>query len=412
MFALVYLLLLLIAALFFGKVADKLKQPTIVGNILGGLIFGPIFIIVLNLLGKYLNVPNTGIIVDDLQPELVEEDMSFLITVSILLLMFASGLETRIRDFIASFRRGIFTASLGVVFPFALGFLGTYLYMGDVMVALYVGAALSITAVALSISTLIQIDAIQSRFGMTIINAAIVDDIMGIVILSVLLSISDTGELPSALSVGESLGLAVVFVILVIFLMPRVLKKMYATTRDMRTTEGVGLTVLVAGLFGVIAHVMGLHIMIGAFLGGMAVRESLNRRTKDALSRWAFGFFAPIFFGWVGFSVAFEGAAISPLVPLLIVLGMTGKVLGAGLGAKISGLNWAESLLVGIGMNGRAAVDLILASVALNAGIVERDLYSAIVFNAVIMALLTPILLKRLSTYFLGKGYIQRNGVL
>jgi len=407
MFALIYLLLLLVAALFFGKVADKLKQPTIVGNILGGLIFGPVLIIVL----KFLDLPGSTVIVEDLQPDLVEEDIDFLITVSILLLMFASGLETRIKDFIASFKRGIFTASLGVVFPFALGFLGTYLYMGDVMVALYVGAALSITAVALSISTLIQIDAIQSRFGMTIINAAIVDDIMGIVILSVLLSISDTGELPSALSVGESLGLAVVFVILVIFLMPRVLKKMYATTRDMRTTEGVGLTVLVAGLFGVIAHVMGLHIMIGAFLGGMAVRESLNRRTKDALSRWAFGFFAPIFFGWVGFSVAFEGAAISPLVPLLIVLGMTGKVLGAGLGAKISGLNWAESLLVGIGMNGRAAVDLILASVALNAGIVERDLYSAIVFNAVIMALLTPILLKRLSTYFLGKGYIQRNGV-
>ena len=155
---------------------------------------------------------------------------------------------------------------------------------------------------------------------------------------------------------------------------------------------------------------MGLHLMIGAFLGGMAVRESLNKRTRSALEKWSFGFFAPVFFAWVGFSVTFTGAALSLFVPLLIGLGLVGKVVGSGLGAKISGLSWAESLLVGVGMNGRAAVDLILASVALGAGIIGRDIYSAIVLNAVIMAMLTPIALKKLSSTFFERGWIKSNG--
>ncbi len=411
MFNFIYLLLLLIAALFFGKLAEKLKLPTIVGNIFGGLMFGPVLIGILGRIGIiFESFPMDGVI-ENLKPETVEVEISFLMDLAIVMLMFSSGLETRIKDFLASFKTGIVTASLGVIAPFGLGFIGTYLYFGDVMVALYIGGALSITAVALSISTLIQIEGIRTRFGMTIINAAIVDDIIGIVVLSILLSMSATGHLPNLLSVGGTVILAMTFVLAALFLMPKILKKAYKGMGDMRATEGIGLTILMAGLFGVMAHLMGLHLMIGAFLGGMAIRSSLNRRTRDSLGRFSFGFFAPIFFAWVGYSVTFSGAALSLFVPLIVILGLTGKVVGSGLGAKISGLNWAESLLVGVGMNGRAAVDLILASVALQSGIIGRDLYSAVVFNAIIMALLTPILLKVLSKKFRDKGWIDWNAM-
>jgi Kef-type K+ transport system membrane component KefB len=181
----------------------------------------------------------------------------------------------------------------------------------------------------------------------------------------------------------------------------------YGQVKDVRTTENVGFTILVASLIAVLAHLMGLHLMIGAFLGGMAIRESLKIRTNRAIGRWAFGFFAPIFFAWVGYSVTFSGVAFSLFVPLIVILGLIGKVFGAGLGAKLSGLSWPESLLVGMGMNGRAAVDLILASVALSAGIIDRDLYSAIVFNAVIMALLTPMMIRFFSRKFAEKGWID-----
>ncbi len=411
MFNFIYLLLLLIGALFFGKLAEMMKLPTIVGNIFGGLMFGPLLISILEFTGSTFDLSITEDIIRNLQPETVEKEISFMIEFAIVMLMFASGLETRIRDFMASFRTGILTASLGVIFPFTLGFLGAYLYLGDVIVALYIGGALSITAVALSVATLIQIDAIRTRFGMTIINAAIVDDIIGIVVLSILLSISSSGHLPNLLTLGGTVALALVFVLLAILLMPPLLKRTYTMMKEMRSTEGVGFTILMAGLFALVAHLMGLHLMIGAFLGGMAIRDSLNRRTVESLHRWSFGFFAPVFFAWVGFSVTFSGAAMSLFVPLIMILGLAGKVLGAGIGAKISGLNWFESLLVGVGMNGRAAVDLILASVALQAGIIGRDLYSAVVFNAIIMALLTPVLLKYLSRRFRDKGRIHWNGI-
>jgi Kef-type K+ transport system membrane component KefB len=409
MFDFLYLLLLLIAALFFGKVAERMKQPTIVGNIFGGLVFGPILIMALEGLDWAFGFEYLSGVIENLKPEKVEETTSFLTEFAIVMLMFASGMETRIKDFLASFKTGVLTAALGVIFPFALGFLGTWLYIGDPIVALYFGGALSITAVALSIATLIQIDGIRTRYGMTIVNAAIVDDIIGIVVLSILLSISATGHLPGAITLGGTVVLAFGFVLLALFVMPWLIKLIYKEIKDMRATEAIGFTILMAGLFGVMAHFMGLHLMIGAFLGGMAMRDSLNRTTRESLGRWSFGFFAPIFFAWVGFSVTFSGDAVSLFLPFLIVLGFAGKVLGAGLGAKLSGLNWAESTLVGVGMNSRAAVDLVLASVALKAGIVGRDLYSAIVFNAIIMALITPGLLKHLSSKFREKGWIEGN---
>ncbi|MGA1793122.1 MAG: cation:proton antiporter [Thermoplasmatota archaeon] len=405
--AVLYLLLLLISAIFFGKLAEKWGQPTIVGNIIGGLFIGPFFLFVLKQFNSIGQAQSLEDLIEFMDPETVEMEVFFLVDLSIIMLMFASGLETRIKDFVASFRTGILTATMGIVVPFALGFGGTYFYTGKVLVSFYVGAALSITAVALSIATLIQIDAIRTRFGMTIVNAAIVDDIIGILILSVLLSFSSTGKLPSAVSLTATIVLSIAFVAVSIFLIPRLLKMVYKYLRELRTTEKVGIGILMAGLFAVLAHVMGLHLMIGAFLGGMAIRDSLTRTTKQSLSRWSFGFFAPVFFAWVGFSVSFTGMAFSWFVPMLIILGFIGKLGGAGLGAKISGLTWPESILVGIGMNGKAAVELILAAVALRAGIIERDLYSAVVIFAAFMAVSTPMLLKWVSARFVKRGWIE-----
>ncbi len=405
--AILYILLLLISAIFFGKVMERFGQPTIVGNILGGLFAGPVFLFFLALPDPDICMGNISNMITFLSPETAEREIFFIVDLSVIMLMFSSGMETRIKDFIASFRTGILTAAFGILVPFGFGFAGAYLYIGDILVSFYVGAALSITAVALSIATLIQIDAIRTRFGMTIINAAIVDDIIGIIILSVLLSFSSTGRLPDVFSLGSTITLSVLFVLVSIFLVPKLLKKIYGNLKELRTTEKVGLGILMAGLFAVIAHVMGLHLMIGAFLGGMAVRDSINRNTVRSIGRWSFGFFAPVFFAWIGFSVTFSGLAFSPLVPLLIVLGFSGKLIGAGIGARISGLTWAESFLVGVGMNGKAAVELVLASVALQAGIIERDLFSAVVIFAAFMAVVTPVMLKFACKKFIEKGWVE-----
>ncbi len=398
-----YLLLLLVAALFFGKVAERLKQPTLVGNILGGLVFGPLLILLLELFGS----STMDGIAFDLGPDRVELKLDFLMQFAIVMVMFSSGLETQIKEFIASFKVGFFTAVLGVLFPFVMGFVGAYIFLGDWLISLFVGGALSITSVAISLTTLIQMDAIRTRFGITILNAAIADDVIGILILSVLLSFARTGNLPNFFVVGGSVAVSVMFVVLAVLLLPRLSRFIFSGIRSERVTEAIGFSILVAGLIAVGAHLVGLHLMIGALLGGMAVRDSLPQDLREALNRWSFGFFAPVFFAWVGFSVTFKGMAFSLFTLVIIAMGFLGKFLGAGIGSKVSGLKWSESLLVGIGMNGRAGVELVLVAIALQMNIINRDIYSAVVYNAIVMSLITPVLLKMGYSYFRRRGSIK-----
>ncbi len=402
MLSFIYLLLLLVAALFFGKVAEKLNQPTIVGNIIGGLVFGPLFIFLLDAAG----IPIMTDITRDLSPDNVEGKLDFIMQFAIVMVMFSSGLETQIKEFVASFKGGFLTAVLGVIFPFVLGFVGAHIFLGNWLISLFVGGALSITSVAISLTTLIQIDAIRTRFGITILNAAIADDVIGILVLSVLLSFARTGDLPTILQVVGPIAVSIMFVVLVVLLLPKLSRYIFSGVRKERVTEGIGFSILVAGIIAVAAHLMGLHLMIGALLGGMAVRDSLPNDLREALNRWSFGFFAPVFFAWVGFSVTFKGMAFSLFTLVIITMGFFGKFLGAGIGSKISGLNWSESLLVGIGMNGRAGVELVLVAIALQMSIINRDIYSAVVYNAIVMSLITPVLLKIGYNYFKRKGSI------
>ena len=134
--------------------------------------------------------------------------------------------------------------------------------------------------------------------------------------------------------------------------------------------------------------------MIGAFIAGMAVREVLSRAEMDIISKWSFGFFGPLFFSWVGFSVTFSGEVLSLFLPLLIVVAFAGKIIGGFIGGKIAGLSTRSSLIVGTGMNARAAVELVVAQVALEGSIINRDIFSSIVLMAVFAALFTPIMLK------------------
>lgn len=389
--------------MFFGKVAEHLKQPTIVGNIIGGLVFGPLLILLLDSFDISIL---TGI-ANDLAPDTVGKNLDFLMQLAIVMVMFSSGLETQLKEFIASFKVGFLTATMGVIFPFIMGFVGAYIFLGDWLISLFIGGALSITAVAISLTTLIQIDAIRTRFGITILNAAIADDVIGILVLSVLLSFARTGDLPNFVQVGGTIAVSILFVVLVVLLLPKLSKYIFSGVRKERVTEGIGFSILIAGIVAVAAHLMGLHLMIGALLGGMAVRDSLPSDLREALNRWSFGFFAPVFFAWVGFSVTFKGMAFSFFTLVIIAMGFFGKFLGAGIGSKLSGLKWSESLLVGIGMNGRAGVELVLVAIALQMSIINRDIYSAIVYNAIVMSLITPVLLKIGYNYFRRRGSIK-----
>ena len=138
------------------------------------------------------------------------------------------------------------------------------------------------------------------------------------------------------------------------------------------------------------------------------MRIFLRKAESDAIERWIWGFFAPLFFAWTGFAVVFSREAFGMPLLIIVTVAFIGKILGGEFGAFISGISIKQSFVVGIGMNARAAVELIIANIALMQGIINRDIYSSIVFMAMITALATPIMLKEFGTRFLPASNSQK----
>lgn len=387
----VYIFLLVGLAVFLGRLAKKIKQPQIVGEILGGIIIGPLFAFIATFLfheGHRIHL--------FLSTEYASTKLSSIVELAGIMIMFGAGLETDLSALFSSAKHGLLTAIGGVILPFSLGFLvGKHFLNLELLASLFIGAAVSITAVALSVATLIQLKKLSTKVGMTIIVAAVLDDIIGVMILSVIMNMS-RGE--ASFSIRHIFIMVLVAAIFVIFsvLLGHFGKKLRKYFRLIMKSpqERFSFFILFLLLFSIISHFAGLHLVIGAFLAGLILGPFLKLSEKQNLGNWIWGLFAPLFFAWVGFSVQFSLSAFSMPLLLIVAAAFIGKILGAGGGALLSGLKPVESLTVGFGMNGRAAVELIIAAIALKSGVVNRDIFTAVVFMAILSAISTPLLMK------------------
>jgi Kef-type K+ transport system membrane component KefB len=390
MYAFVFTVLLLSFGIIMGNRFERWKQPAVVGNIIGGMIVGPFAVLFFSLF-----LPYTQGLVDFLSAEYADQYMNVLIDFSVVILMFGAGLEVDLRALRNAGKSSILTAAFGVIVPYFFGF-SIALYFGLSLIAsLYIGAALSITAVALSVTTLMQLGVVRKDYGITIIGAAVVDDIIGTFILTILLGMETYGTIPPPQTLAFTIFIAFLFVFAGIYIGPKIAKGMFGKMMRFTSEERLGISLIFIFVFAIIADLAGLHAMIGAFMAGMAVRNVLTRAEMETISKWSFGFFGPLFFAWIGFSITFTGQVISLFLPLIILAAFAGKVIGGFVGAKLAGLSSKHSFIVGIGMNARAAVELVVAQVALEGNIINRDVFSAIVLMAVFAALSTPIMLKQ-----------------
>jgi len=321
--------------------------------------------------------------------------MKAVIDFSGVFLMLGAGLETDLSDLLKVGKEAIFTAIFGVIIPFSLGYFVSIKMLNlSTTASLYIAASVSITAVALSVATLIQIGKLNTKVGMTIIGAAVVDDIIGIIILSVLTSIGKTGEIPHVSFLIKLLLIAILFVSLSIILGPLLGRFVFSRVEKLSLNERLSIVLLWVFIFSMLAHMAGLHLIIGAFFGGLTVRNFLRKGEIESIEKWIWGFFAPLFFSWTGFSIVLSGEAVGLSLLAIVVVAFVGKIFGGGFGAFLSGMPFKKSLVVGIGMNARAAVELVVANIALNQGIVNRPIYTSIVFMAMITSITTPMLLK------------------
>lgn len=384
----VSLLLILSVAWILGILFSRFGLPVMLGELLAGVILGP---------------PLLGIVTSSPAIEMLAE-------LGIFFVMFHTGMEMDPRELLGHIWPSLGVAVGGFMLPFLAGYLITHAFGGSAYQALFVGMGVSITAIAVQAVILHAMRINRSELGHIIIGAAIVDDILALIALSTLLGLARTGEVQVA-ELSFILLKVMVFFGLTILIGYFIVPKFTSRLTD-RGGKAFTFAITVALLMAYFAELAGLHLIIGAFLAGQFVRkdimdpdvyESINNRFMGI----SYGFLVPVFFASLSFHLhLFWSWAFAAFSLALILAAVLGKLLGCGIGATIFGYNLWESTIIGFGMNGRGAVELVVASVVLRLSeelmktnviqvpLLTQNQFSGLVLMAFVTTLLAPVSLK------------------
>jgi len=392
------LLILLVVTRAFGEIAVRLGQPALVGELLAGIA-----------LGAAIRFSPSSFPVMHAVPE--NEVFTAITDLGIFFLMLMTGLEMHPQEVAEKSKGAMLIALGGLIIPLLAGFSLGWLFLpqSNVRLAqvLFIGTALAITAVPVAAKVLMDLGKLRSTAGKMIVSAAIVDDILGLLLLAVLTAMIRTGEMPDISGLLWLAGQILLFMVIVtaigLYILPRLERVFH---HSMSEEFEFSILLVVAFGFALLAETLQMHFILGAFAAGLF----FTKRTMDTdvfegvqsrISGITTGFLAPVFFASIGLHLDVAAFTSIPLfLAVLIVSAVLCKLIGAGLPAYWIGLSGKDSLIVGIGMSGRGAVELIIADIALRAGLfshpdptpaIVANLFSAIVIMAVVTTLMTPI---------------------
>lgn len=392
--------LVLIFARIFGELSERyFKQPAVLGELVAGIIISPFLLgglifhdpIILN----FATVHNPF----ELQGDF--DIMYIIANIAVVILLFQAGVETDIRSFLKQAPTGFAVAFGGVVLPFVGGYFVTRALCPDVGIGgwLFMGAVLTATSIGVTVRILMDMGRLNTPEGTTILVAAVVDDIIGLIILSIVIGLSETGEFEilEAVKIG-AIGFAVWFSLLLIGIK---LNK-YISRFLLNPFKSSGTAPIVALIIGfLVAYLVtlvDLHPVVGAYVAGLIFSACQEKEEIIEKGRPIMLFAAPFFFAYLGMMVDLRlfgapGAAV--LAVLLIVVAMVGKLIGCYIPARFAGkLSHNSGMIVGVGMVPRAEVGLIVAAAGYIAGAISLGLYGAAVAVCVVTTLVTPAMLK------------------
>lgn len=376
-----HFLLDLVMILFFVKIAGhftkKMGQPAVMGELLVGLILGP------TMLG-WLHPT-------DFIKELAE--------IGVILLMFLAGLETDIDEFKKTAYGSSLVAVSGVVFPFIGGFAAGVLFGYDYTTAIFIGTLLVATSVSISVQTLRELGKLQSKEGVTILGAAVLDDVLGIIILSVVIGFAAGGESGgSVLDIVILLAKILLFFVVTFLTGKYILPRLFQWGARLMTTEMI-LTLGIISALGLayLAEMFGLAGIVGSYFAGLMLSLTKFRHELfEKIEVISFSFFVPIFFVSIGLIAQVSGVTGTMIfhIAILTIIAILTKLVGGALGAKLGGFNTRSSLGIGSGMVARGEVGLIVGSIGLSKGLIDHELFTATVVIVLVTTLVTPPLLK------------------
>jgi len=377
------ILVLVGAAKVGGIISAALGQPTVLGTLLAGVLLGP----------SLLNVMHWSVFSN----VHLESTLHHLAELGVIFLMFIAGLRMEANELREAGRAAAWTAILGVAVPFVGGMVTATLFGFPIIQAIFIGLLLTATSVSISAQTLLELGKLKTRVGTTMLGAAVLDDIIGLLLLSVFLTTQTGGG--SGWSVLWMFGRLVAFISVSWFIGRRYLPKIVHRIRHWPMNEPVltfALLVVLAFSFG--AEEFGsLAAITGAFMAGILLGHTELRDEIDhAISGFTYALFVPIFFISIGLNTDL-GAISGQYLPMALVLcavAIGTKIVGCGLGARVAGLSNRESLQIGAGMVSRGEVGLIVAAIGIQQGIVGTDVFSLIVVVVLATTLAAPMLLK------------------
>lgn len=390
-------LVLLVATRLCGAIAVRLSQPALVGELVAGVVLGLVL----------------GMFTDDVPLLDLMGDHHFmtLTDLGIFFLMLMGGLEMRPRELVESSTMSIAVATSAMLVPLLGGFAMAWFWLPESELqfaqSLFVGTALAITAVPVTIKVLMDMNLLKTRVGKLIVSAAVFDDLLSLILLSVLTAIISTGQLPDGMDLAMIFVRVVLFLGIVIALGKVVMPLVARFVANLGVEEMEFSFLLVLGIvFAFLAELLGLHFILGAFAAGLffgheTISKGVYEDLRKKVAAITTGFLAPIFFASIGLQLDLTAVIEVPLfLTALIIIAFLGKLVGAAVPAMFFGLPTREALAVGTAMSSRGAVELVIAGIALRAGLFDLgdqsspivdNLFSSVVLVAIITTVVAPI---------------------
>lgn len=387
---LTHLLFLIVLARLLGALFERYKQPGIVGEMLAGVILGPAVL---------------GLVHAD-------EALHGISELAVFLVVLSAGLEMRFQDVVNSMKgKGLVVALIGFALPFGAGMAVGLVFGLDAMRSVFLALCISITALPVAVRMLESFGYLDTAIARYAISTAIINDVLALLMLGAILNLPPEPTLEGVfVSVGETslklLVLAAVVILMSVLLNWMEKRGVNIQAFPERLVERFGpealfgVVVVFVLAFGSVSAVLGFHFVIGAFFGALLIdrKHFLADRYDDfnrTLGSVTNGFLAPVFFAYLGLELSFQDIDSPFLLVVVLIVSVASKIYSGVWGGRLVGLDRRESLGLGIMLNGRGVMELVVASIAYQKGFIDAGLFSILLIMGVVTTLITPILFRR-----------------
>ena len=404
---LIQLGIMLLAGRVFAEIARKLRQPSVVGEIIAGILLGPTLLGMVSpeIFNTLFPVGRSSIVLDGF------------VQVAVVMLLFIAGLEVDLHIVWQQGRQAVYTSLLGLIIPFLSGFyvptlLPEFFSAADpstkLAQSLFMGTSMAITALPVIARLLMDLNLFKSKMGMLIISSAMITDLIAWLILSVVLGMVGRQSDLSWVNTGI---VTVIFTLLILTLGRGLINRSLPwINRNLAWPGGVlALSLGFCFLAAAFTEYIGIHAIFGSFLMGVILGDSehFSERAKEIVHQFINNVFAPLFFVSIGLKVNFLVNFDFTATLVILVIAFAGKVLGAGAGARLGGFTWRESVAAGFGMNARGAIEIIMGLVALEYKLINETIFVSLVIMALVTSMASGPIMKYILVPGSSKAEIQ-----